>query len=650
MKKIIKPALMIFALFCFLFGGAECVVVDEALPLAGEYVFLYNSGDSSVNIENLPVPSGINQSNERENTILKNVSGSIKLDGEIFWTEEMTFPDIEDFPVMLLSLDDDYRQFSATDSYNNSSYPFFANKRFESENVKVYVEEGAVSTASEETNVATNIGNKFEDILTYINENFASYEGQTTVLIHDIKDANYYGKSSSFVAGYFSPSEYNYERIVHIDLYPLMARSNTQSLNASNSYKTLAHEFTHLVEHSVNNSNTKVNDMWFSEMFALSSEAGMFKNESDSTRLFDLVRDYNGVIRGGAVVNYAEYAENSSDLSANYGLLYAFTSYLKTQFGGDVFKNILASSILAESSEEALLDGIKASSGNEITFEELLKNFYMALILNDQSGTYKLMDTNYAHFLNMPFNLSETVELKPKASVVIPLFNEEFDASGLDENIKYTVFSRDEVQAIQSVEMGNDNKVTCVARNMTQLINPLINGKKLIVAGEGTNSELFSRIMFIAEDDEKVFFGKDGIVLGLEEGVFKVRCQSLLDKDVFSDFELISGNAPVCINHYSDAYFDETNNGILVGVNIFNTAFDEENTLSIYFAVYDENSKMIGCTRKDVNFASRGVFYQRGIQFDGIDKNKKYILKMFIFKSDGGLYPLSGEYRTKYNM
>lgn len=650
MKKIIKTVLIIFALSSFLSSGAECAVVDETLPLAGEYVFLYNSGDSSVNIENLPVPSGINQSNERENTILKNVSGSIKLDGEIFWTEEMTFPDIEDFPVMLLSLDDDYRQFSATDSYNNSSYPFFANKRFESENVKVYVEEGAVSTASEETNVATNIGNKFEDILTYINENFASYEGQTTVLIHDIKDANYYGRSSSFVAGYFSPSEYNYERIVHIDLYPLMARSNTQSLNASNGYKTLAHEFTHLVEHSVNNSNTKVNDMWFSEMFALSSEAGMFKNESDSTRLFDLVRDYNGVIRGGAVVNYAEYADNSSDLSANYGLLYAFTSYLKTQFGGDVFKNILASSILAESSEEALLDGIKASSGNEITFEELLKNFYMALILNDQSGTYKLMDTNYAHLLNMPFNLSETVELKPKASVVIPLFNEEFDVSGLDENIKYTVFSRDEVQAIQSVEMGNDNKVTCVARNMTQLINPLINGKKLIVAGEGTNSELFSRIMFIAEDDEKVFFGKDGIVLGLEEGVFKVRCQSLLDKDVFSDFELISGNAPVCINHYSDAYFDETNNGILVGVNIFNTAFDEENTLSIYFAVYDENSKMIGCTRKDVNFASRGVFYQRGIQFDGIDKNKKYILKMFIFKSDGGLYPLSGEYITKYNM
>lgn len=640
MKKYLKSILCIILVLAI---GAPAVFsadVDTAAPYNGEYVFLYNSGASAETIGSLPgidfaqnssesgsIPEGTVRVDERENETLYCIEPSF---------EETEYP-----AVMLFSADDDYRAFTLTDVANNTAYASHANKLYEDDYCKIYVEEDQISEADEKT-IAENLAAEFANIISHIRTNVCDFSEKITILVHDIRDAYYYGNGNAYVGGYFNSGEYLTEKMIHIDLFPLMGKDKNSDLKPENAYSTLAHEFTHLVEYSVNGTNDNLNDMWLSELFALASERALYTDKSDYERYGSFISDYSDIIKNGAVLNYSEYTDNNSDISANYGLLYAFASYIGTRYGENVFKSILTASVDAESSEAALLEGINDESLS--SFGDIIRDFYMAVILNEESGIYKLAESNRDYLINMPFNISGSISLKPGAAVVVPLFNEEFSPSELGENILYTVFSSDDITEMSklSFEYG---KVTTVSKSIMPAVNPNIDGENLIDAKANINTSLFNKLIFISNKDYAVF-AKSGRIISKNPGKVTVRCQSLTDRSLFCDFEITVDISKTAVNYIAGP---NSESGLTVQITNFNPDYKTSSSAKLYIAVYDTNGGLA-----DVKSVLLPGINGNGIMsipldtlFSGIESGE-YKVKLFIFKADGSLIPASRSFEIDW--
>lgn len=641
MKNVLKILTISLFVLISTISAASGAKLDNSAPYSGEYLFLYNRGEQSVVFESLPGSEIAEKSCGEVSGIPENTVAIEETENGNLYRVEAVFEEEEIQPfVSLFSLDDSYRTFSAIDIYDNSRYQFYANKVYEDDNCKIYVEENQLSEAAESA-LGESMSAEFAKVITHIKANFADYSGQTVLLIHDIRDPYYHKVSNAYTGGYFYSGDYNSgERILHIDLFPLMAANNQSPLNVSKSYSTIAHEFTHLVEYTVNGTNKAVDENWFSELFALSSEAAIYPDESDSARFQYFWQDYEEVIKNGAVLNYSDYTDNNNDISANYGLLYIFGRYLKTRFGEDIFKSVLTASEDAMGAEEALISGIK-NKGAEITFEELVRDFYIALVLNEGEGEYKLLESSYSDFINLPMNLSKNINLRPGAAIVVPLYNEEFDTENLSEDIMFTVFSSENETEIENLKTEYE-KVKLRKDVIMPLFNLSANGKQLY------GSELMKKVIFIG-DKNSVLFRKNGSFYSKKTGEIRVRCQSVADKNVYTDFSIVTDSDSVHVNFHSHPVFDSEKNAIVLTTFFTDTEYKAGKLYNIYAAVYDEDGCLVCCTEKTPEFGRPDVVYARGLISDKIKKDEKYSVKLFVFDSDGKLSPQAESFTAFYN-
>lgn len=215
-------------------------------------------------------------------------------------------------------------------------------------------------------------------------------DGLTDFLITDIKDGYSPGVNDSYISGFFSGNDQylnsdlsstdiksNERDILYIDSYPGIF--NGSESNATEALNTLAHEYQHLIHFNYND--------------ALGNSEYIFINEGQSTfasllvgyfphpAIFEYLNDTNAPLFRWDTFSYG---------LDDYGRAALFFSYFWEQFG---FEN---AGTLTQSSFTGLegINAVLAEIGSTLSFEEVLVNWGLANLLNDQGN---LFSTNYKY-------------------------------------------------------------------------------------------------------------------------------------------------------------------------------------------------------------------------------------------------------------
>lgn len=193
------------------------------------------------------------------------------------------------------------------------------------------------------------------------------------ILIFDIRDYNYYGQSSSYVAGYFwalhtyNPSGHDSDDIEYYSEYKEIIHIDTYAITSGIEYATIAHETQHLIHYDTD----KYEEVWLDEGCATYAEFLCGYEEG--------LEDY--------VTKTTSYLANTdSSLTywesnmRSYGHVFLFMAYLSEHYGGaETISDIIQSLYHGMDSITRVL----MSNGHEITAEELYTEWATANAIND---------------------------------------------------------------------------------------------------------------------------------------------------------------------------------------------------------------------------------------------------------------------------
>ena len=285
--------------------------------------------------------------------------------------------------------------------------------------------------------------NIYPKVTTY----FASHydvdgNGKVILLVHDIK-YDYNGiTDKSYLGGYFFSADYYSQKTVSAQ-YPAVKSNegdilyidcNPQVFTTEDAWRTVAHEFQHMVNFSYNVSREEDTlDTWIDEGFAEAANHLCYGEVTSRITIYN--DDSNNDFKNGHPLFYWD----NSNVLPNYSLSYLFFQYLRSQSssGNGIFKKIIESS---HGDDEAIIDAIAADSkllahGNnkEDAFDKLLLRWYATnagVVLNndlykydDQIDTTPLLELNTS---------SGTISMQSGAGIVRSMSGGDFSntASG----------------------------------------------------------------------------------------------------------------------------------------------------------------------------------------------------------------------------
>ena len=252
------------------------------------------------------------------------------------------------------------------DFYSDTEERIYATCKAVGQHCYIYVD----NVESMEQSVIDNIKTEYDsNIYPTDRVNFGSEwkpgidgDDKVTILIYNIKDDNYYGKTSWYIAGYFNPVDEtqgghsNEREMLYMDCNPAVPGSNKF-------YGTIAHEFQHLIHWNQDrNEETWVNEGCSEYAEFICGYGGRSPNHFFSNPDNNLV-EWNGEL-------------------SDYEQCFLLILYLYEQYGG-------ASTITQLVREQA--DGIQGientinSKGYSITFGEIFSNWIVANYLDDIS-------------------------------------------------------------------------------------------------------------------------------------------------------------------------------------------------------------------------------------------------------------------------
>ena len=360
------------------------------------------------------------------------------------------------------------RTFKAYDVYLNKYYDLTAIHRYEGQYCDVWVEN--LSNGVTNTH-ATQMGQYFDSVIRpTLYTNFGPYfsgdtssglhqNGKIIILIQDIRDPYYYQHTltSPYVAGYFDAADLltgssgsgNKTAMIHIDIDPLLLSGST--VVPSRGYRTLVHEFQHLIHYTESCRKGKSDDMWLDEAFSMAAEHLV------TGPLPDRISQFNNsatVHLTGAALCYTDYNQNNNDLGANYGLPYLFAQYLRTQTktyanGGDkIYKLILSTNYTGYQSVWEALEQLgypddNSTSNNPITsFDDFHRNFRIALGAQEPTGPFGFDGEDAFEDLIVTLHSGgAAINLKGTAAIIVKQSNPPFTLSGAGSNIKACGFT-----------------------------------------------------------------------------------------------------------------------------------------------------------------------------------------------------------------
>ncbi|SUK15033.1 neutral metalloprotease [Staphylococcus agnetis] len=243
-------------------------------------------------------------------------------------------------------------------------------------------------------------------------------DGKINILVYDIKDN--YDTTKRYTGGYFSPndlynnSKSNYAEVLYIDTYPLMG-TNKKNLKVERAYKTMAHEYQHLVNANqklLKERKTKTMDSWLNEGFSLACEQ-MYTKQPLKNR----IRNYNSstsIPTGHSLIKW----KHRDDAISNYALSYLFCQYLIAQSdnGDKIFKEIIQDTA---PTNKALEKAIHRHVDPNISLGEFMTNFRIALVMKKATGPYGF--NGAPGFNGVTPKLAQEIpsELEPQGSVMI---------------------------------------------------------------------------------------------------------------------------------------------------------------------------------------------------------------------------------------
>ncbi len=185
--------------------------------------------------------------------------------------------------------------------------------------------------------------------------------GKLYILLLDVRDNYEQGVDDTYVAGYFDPldqnkSNGNYADIIYIDTNPASAKDDY-------TLSVVAHELQHLIHHNYDDNENE----WLNE--GLSELA---------PRLVGLpVRSFSSFLTAPNIP-LVTFDQSIRDY-AKVGL---WSFYLYKRFGLEIIKNIVEEPTNSLSSVETV---IKKSGFSDLTKERLLRDWFFANLLNDQT-------------------------------------------------------------------------------------------------------------------------------------------------------------------------------------------------------------------------------------------------------------------------
>lgn len=228
-------------------------------------------------------------------------------------------------------------------------------RKAETDRAIVYVDNSQTQVTE---SIAELLAQEFENsIYTEVTQNFAlpfdvDGNGKTILVVLDIRDGYHPMSSPSYIGGYFysvdlfskaSVDAYNAlygtvvktneGDIIYIDSYP-------QDTSSEDAWRTIAHEFQHLVNASYSiTENEDYNDTWIDEGLAEAANHICYDEVTDRI-------DYYNTDPGSAVTNGHPlfYWDTASNL-LNYSLSYLFFQYLRSQsfLKNGIFRKIIES-------------------------------------------------------------------------------------------------------------------------------------------------------------------------------------------------------------------------------------------------------------------------------------------------------------------
>ncbi len=259
-----------------------------------------------------------------------------------------------------------------------------------SEHVQIWATETDFATEDEINAIA----DEFDTVIyPLVTENFyepsdVNGDGTISLLFTDL---------GSFIAGYFSPGDlYSKSAYPQSNQRDIIFVSTKNALNKAGAYAVITHEFQHL---TYNNRNSVVegdaelindlDNLWINEGLSMSA-MHLYNGVQTSW-----ISAYNAAvaIAAGQSLTFWEYNDNTK-VYGNYALSYLFFHYLYIQSGKKA-------GIYRELSEDTLNDYrcvenvIRKYVKPGLSMSDFLINFKLALLLNENTGTFGFGETNF---------------------------------------------------------------------------------------------------------------------------------------------------------------------------------------------------------------------------------------------------------------
>jgi hypothetical protein len=291
------------------------------------------------------------------------------------------------------------RKFWAINIVTNQPYQLDAQLLAENNRCQVWVEKGSGVTAAQATAVANEFRDKiypslmralgWEDEDTGINtmqfaDILGDQNGKLIILLLDIIDG-YSG--GGYVAGYFNPGDLlagtnsNRADMIYMDINP-------GKVDTPEFYGTIAHEMQHLMNFvtswlfimnsdDTNGYRTGLMETWIDEGLSEAAE-WIYSGEPSLGRFLQYYLDPTGLIAKGAnFYVWDNYDEDYAVLN-DYATVNLFFQWLRLNFGNEIYRDILSSSLHAN--YQAVTSAVNKAAPP--SWEELLGAWHVANYIN----------------------------------------------------------------------------------------------------------------------------------------------------------------------------------------------------------------------------------------------------------------------------
>ncbi len=199
-------------------------------------------------------------------------------------------------------------------------------------------------------------------------------DGKTDILLFEIQDYYNGTTNNTYVAGFFSPSDQgdgansNQRDMLYLDTYP--------GISTGGVLGTASHEYQHLIHY--NYDSREIN---------LINEGAAQLAQTITGQLWDDPGDFF-VDTDRGLLYWAPISDAS--VLADYSKVQMFMLYLYEQFGKDFVQTLVQDPVQGIPSIESAL----TTYGNGLTFNDVLRNWYIANYLNDVG-----LDPKYGYYL-----------------------------------------------------------------------------------------------------------------------------------------------------------------------------------------------------------------------------------------------------------